>query len=127
MPRDATSSGSRSDKEIGAVPRLDGRWGDRAAARYALVRRKLRAVLDGVHQQNKGVLCMRLDQLELREGVLVGLDVVAVLHLVETVCRAPMLPVVAVVIPVGDGGGHGARICAGVEVDRQQRIHCTGN
>jgi hypothetical protein len=61
MPRDATVNGSRSDKEIGAVPWLGGRCSDRLAARDALVRRKLRALLHVFHQQVKGVLRMRLD------------------------------------------------------------------
>ena len=94
--RDVTTRRSRSDEEIGAMPRLSGRCRDRAATRDALVRRQLGAVLDGFRQQVKGVLRVRLDQLELREGVLVGLDVVAVLHLVETVCRARVFAVIVV-------------------------------
>ena len=80
-------------------------------------------MLDVFHQQVKGVLRVRLDQLELRERILVGLDVVAVLHLVKTICRVPMRLVSTLMISVGKSGNHGARISTGVKVDRQQRIH----
>src|SRR5271155_2637647 len=120
--RDLTVRRSRSDKELGAMPRLSGRGRDRAATWDALVRGKGGGVLDRCRQQVKGVLCMRLDQLEMRKGVLVGLDVVAVLHLVEAVCRGLMLDVIA----VGQGGSDGTLIGARVQVDRQQRVHSSG-
>src|SRR6516162_7998006 len=72
-------------EETGAVSRLNGHGSDRTAGRDALVRRQLGIVLDMPRQQLKSALGVRLDQFELREGVLVGLDVVAVLHLVEAV------------------------------------------
>src|SRR5271165_138289 len=126
-----TADGSRSDKEIGAVPRLSGRGRDRAAARDALVRRKGGAVLDRIRQQVKGVLCVRLDQLELRKGVLVGFDVVTILHLIETVRRAQQLAIAVVsaplLMPCRQGGGYGTRIGAGVQVDRQQRVQRPGH
>ena len=85
--------GSRRE-ELGTVAGLSGRSGDLAAARDALIRRQLDAALDVVHQQVKGLLRVRLNQFELlresrrrRGRVLVGLDMVAVLHLVEPVCR----------------------------------------
>ena len=78
-------------------------------------------------RQVKGVLRVRLDQLELREGVLVGLDVVAVLHLVKPVCRPLMLLISSLMILVGKSGSDGARISAGVKVDRQQRIRRAGD
>jgi len=53
--------------------------------------------------------------------------VIAVLDLVEPVCRALMRLVSALMILLGKSGGHGARISAGVEVDRQQRIHRAGD
>jgi predicted dinucleotide-utilizing enzyme len=40
-------------------------------------------MLDVFHQQVKGVLRVRLDQLELRQGIVVGLDVVAVLRIAK--------------------------------------------
>jgi len=84
-------------------------------------------MLDVFHQQVKGVLRVRLDQLELRERILVGLDVVAVLHLVKPICRVLMRLVSTLMIPVGKSGRHSARISTGVKVDRQQRVHCAGD
>src|SRR5947209_9204794 len=89
--RDVTRR-SRPDKERDAMPRLSGRGGNRAATRNALVRRKGGAVLDVVHQKVERFLRVRLNEFELlresrqrRGRVLVGLDMVAVLHFVETV------------------------------------------
>ena len=89
-------------EEIGAVARLGRSCRDRAAARDALVRRQFGALLDLNRQQVKGALGMLLDQLELRERrrrILVGLDVVAVLHLVEPVLRALMLVIARMILP----------------------------
>src|SRR5580704_18052980 len=109
--RGVTTRRSRSDEELGAMPRLSGRCRDRAAVRYALVRGKGGAVLDRFRQQVEGALCVRLDQLELRKGVLVDLDVVAVLHLVEAICRAAPAVVIAFITVFGQRGGNGA--CVG--------------
>jgi len=81
--QDVTARRSRSDEELGTMWRLSRRGRDQAATRDALVRRKGGAMLDRIRQQVKGALCVRLDQLELRKVILVGLDVVAVLHLVK--------------------------------------------
>jgi hypothetical protein len=125
------SSGGSRDEKLGAMPQLSGRSLDRAAARDALVRGKGRAVLHRFRHQVKGALCMRLDQLELRKGILVGLDVVAVLHLVEAVFGTLIFAVTVASVPLAIPSRHasrnGTRIGAGVEVDRQQRIHCAGH
>src|SRR5262244_271480 len=84
-------------------------------------------MLNIVDQQVKGVLRVRLDQLELREDILVGLDVVAVLYLVKPICRALMRQVTTLMILVGRSGRYGPRISAGVKVDRQQRVHRAGD
>ena len=109
--RDVTARRSRSDEELGAMARLSGRGRDRAATRDALVRRQGGAVLDRFRQQVEGVLRVRLDQLELRKGVLVGLDVVAVLHLVEAVCgaRVAVVVVFALLITSSDRAAATAR------------------
>ena len=73
------------------------------------------------------MLCVRLDQLELRERILVGLDVVAVLHLVKPICRVLVRLVSTLMILVGKSGSHGARISTGVKVDWQQCVHCAGD
>ena len=52
---------------------------------------------------------MRLDELKLRESILVGLDVVAVLYLVKPVCRALMLLVSTLIILVGTSSSYSAR------------------
>src|SRR5260370_17680412 len=93
------SSGGSRDEKLGAMPELSGRSLDRAAARDALVRGKGGAMLDRLRQQVEGVLCVRLDQLELRKGILVGLDMIAVLHLVEAVCRAHLIAIAVVSKP----------------------------
>jgi len=62
--------------------------GDRATARDALAGWELGSVLDMIDQQVERALRVRLDQLELRERSLEGLDVVAVLDLVQPVRRA---------------------------------------
>ena len=67
------------------MSRLRRRVGDLAAARNALIGRQRRAALDLPDEQIEGALRVRLDQLELREHVLVSLDVVSVLHLVQPV------------------------------------------
>src|SRR5437868_4233495 len=111
--RDVTTRRSRSDEKRGAMARLSGRSRDRAAARDALVRGKMGAVLDRFCQQIKGVLCMGLDQLDLRKGVLVGLDVVAVLHFIEAVCGVQIFVVALLPMPLlissRQSGGHGTR------------------
>jgi len=70
---------------------------------------------------------VRLDQLKLRERILVGLDVVTILHLVKPICRVAMRLVSTLMISVGKSGSHGARISTGVKVDRQQRIRRAGD
>ena len=69
--------------------------------RNALVGRQRGAALDLPDEQIEGALRVRLDQLELRERgrVLVGLDVVAVLYLVQPVrgrVFGPSIPRVAI-------------------------------
>jgi hypothetical protein len=103
------------------VPWLGGHGGDRAAARDALVRRQRCALLDGVYQEVKGVLSVRLDQLELREGVFISLDVIAVLHLVETVCRVTMSLAIRLIAVLEGSSSNGTRIGPGVKVDRVAR------
>ncbi len=49
------------------------------------VGRQRHAALDLRNEQIAGVLRMRLDELELRERVLENLDVISVLHLVQSV------------------------------------------
>src|SRR5580692_121512 len=131
LASNVSAGGSRSDEELGAMARLRRRGRDRAAARDALIRRQGGSMLDRIRQQVKGVLCMRLDQLELRKGVFVGLDVVAVLHLVEAVCGMQLFVVALVSTPLlissRQGGGNGTLIGASVEIDRQQRIHSSGH
>src|SRR5260221_1828566 len=88
--------GQRSrHEESGAMPRLVRRCGDGAAARDALVGGQAAAMLDEIDQQVEGALRMRLNELELREGVLEGLDVVAVLDLVEAVRRCAAIVILA--------------------------------
>src|SRR6516225_3427383 len=89
---------SLSDEKLGTVSRLTGCGRDCATRWDALVRGERDALLDIVHEQVKGTLRMRLDEFELRKDILVGFDMVAVLHLVETVRReipARINPVVA--------------------------------
>src|SRR5690349_14773579 len=94
-------AGSRYEK-IGAMPGLGGRRSNRSAARNALVGREVGPMFDGVHQQIKCPLSVWLNQLELlREAVFVRLDVVAVLHLVEPVCRMPPALMVPLLAPLG--------------------------
>ena len=85
-------------------------------------------MFDRIRQQVKGVLRVRLDQLELRKGFFVGLDVVAILDLVQPVRRAVVAAIVAVavaiaVIVAADLGLVGARAA----LDRQQRVHRAGH
>src|SRR5262249_24746072 len=90
-------------QDLRAVAGLRRAGGDRTAARDALAGWELRAALDVVDQQVERALGVRLDQLELREGVLERLDVVAVLHLVQAVLHgaafaAAALPPVVLVV-----------------------------
>ena len=66
---------------------------------------------------------MRLDEFEQRKSHLECLDVVAVLHFVETVGRARL----AGLLP--RYRGHAARIGTSIDVHRQQRVHraCDGD
>lgn len=73
------------------MARLRWRYGDRATPRHALVGRQGLAQLDVGHQQVERVLCVRFDQLELWECVLVGFDLVAVADFVEAIGRALLL------------------------------------
>ena len=59
-----------------------------------MVGRQRRATLDILNQEIEGALCMRLDEFELREGAAEGLDMIAVLHLIETIGRMPITIVV---------------------------------
>src|SRR5215467_459897 len=92
------------------MARLCGVLGDCAAARNALAWRQFGLVLDGTHQQIERLERMRLDKFELRKGHLECLDVVAVLHFVETVGRARLVGLLpryrghAARIPVGERG-----------------------
>src|SRR2546421_9586230 len=70
-------------QEACAVSWLRRRVADRDAAAYALARRQRPAALHQIDKQVEGAMRMRIDELELREGVLIGLDVVAVLDFVE--------------------------------------------
>jgi hypothetical protein len=92
-----------------------------------LIRRQGCALLDVADEVVEGLLGVRLDQLELRGRVLVGLDVVAVLYFVETVfallpaVAIPAItvePVLVVVVPILHRCRDGARIRARVRVDR---------
>ena len=86
----------------------------------ALTRRQIAMVLDGTDQEIEGLLCVRLYEFELREGLLVGVDVVAVLHFVEPIGRSVL---------IGIGlyyHSHATRIGTRIIVNRQQRIHRPG-
>ena len=102
------------------MTRLRRRSRDGAAPGNALVRRQLGVVFDMVDQQVESVLRMGFDQLELRERDLVGLDVIAVLHLVKPVGRC----VVEVVI--ASPGSHFAVLGTSMMVDVQQRKEHAG-
>src|SRR5512133_2229670 len=95
--------GSR-DEQLGAVAGLGRRGRNRAAAGNALVRRKRAAALDETSQQIECLLRVRLDQLELRKSVLEGLDVVAVLHLVEAVSRRLPVAMISGLLLLGKSG-----------------------
>src|SRR5690242_3861381 len=119
--------GSRRE-ELGTVAGLSGRSGDLAAPREALIRRQLDIALDVVHQKVKSFLRVRLNEFELlresrsrRGRVLVGLDMVAVLHLVEPVCRAAPALAIPFITVFGQRGGNGACVGTGVQIDWQQR------
>ena len=62
------------------MPRLRRICRDLAADRDALTRRQRRCQLDVEDQQIKGLLSMRLDELQLRESGLEGFDVITVLQ-----------------------------------------------
>src|SRR5438046_8718931 len=81
-------------KQARAVSRLRRLIGDATPARDALARRQRRAALHVAHQHVESALCVWLNELELREGVLVGLDMVAVLHLVEAIGVSAVVPIV---------------------------------
>src|SRR5467141_2243934 len=125
------NAGGLRHEQVGAVARLCRARGDRPAAGNALGGRQPGPVLYGVDQLIERALRVRLDELELREGVrrrrrslrrrLVRLDVVAVLDLVEAV-RGLAIALV-VIAALGLLRGHLARIGAGVMVDGQERIH----
>src|ERR1700730_10015655 len=109
------------------MPRLGRCCRNRAAPWNALVRREIGPALDVVGQQIEGALRVRLDQLELPEGVLVSLDVIAVLYLVKAINRT-MTQVIAILsILVGKSSGDGALIGAGVEIDRPKCVHRSGD
>ena len=93
--------------------------GDRAAARDALVGRQRRTLLDLTDEQIEGVLRVRQDVLERRKEILVGLDVVAVLHFVQAIRR---LRPVRITRLRGETGRDCACVGAGVVIDRQQRV-----
>ena len=65
---------------------------DRTTARHALVRLQRHVGFNVRDQRTECGVCVRLDRLELRERVLEGLDVIAVLHLIKPVgsCAAEM-------------------------------------
>jgi len=103
------------------MPRLRWTCVNLARPRDALTRRQIGMVLDGTDQEIEGLLCVRLYEFELREGLLVGVNVVAVLHFVEPISRN-------LLIYVGlHCGSHATRIGTRVVVNRQQRIQCPGD
>jgi hypothetical protein len=69
------------------MPRLRWTCVNLARRRDALTRRQIGMVLDGTDQEIEGLLCVRLYEFEFREGLLVGFNVVAVLHFVEPISR----------------------------------------
>ncbi len=73
------------------MPRLVRRCGDGAAARDALVGGQAAAMLDEIDQQVEGALRMRLNELELREGVLEGGR-----------CMAPVVVIAATLAPTSE-------------------------
>src|SRR5215471_3809803 len=78
-----------------AVTPLAGMVGDAAAARHALIRRKLGVTLNVAHQQVERMLRVGLDELQLgvleAGAVLVELDVIAILNFIATVLRAVII------------------------------------
>ncbi len=70
------------------MPGLRRRVGDGLSARNALVGRQLHMLFDVAHQQIERALCLWRHQRELREQVLIRIDVIAILHLVEPIRRA---------------------------------------
>src|SRR5437762_8724814 len=72
-------------EELCAVADLRGRTGDRAAAWDALARRQPRTRLDVIDEQIERALGMRLDQLELRKRSFERLDVIAILHFIQSI------------------------------------------
>src|SRR5439155_10376191 len=98
--RAASNSAASGREEVRAMPRLRRRVGDPLSARNALVGWQRHVVLDLVYQQVESALRVRLDQLELREKVLVRFDMVAVLDFVQAVRGFPIAAVLAVVVVV---------------------------
>src|SRR5437870_13782117 len=127
LPRPVWSCTFLGHKETRAVSRLRRRIGDVTAARDALARWQRRAALHVAHQHVESALCVRLNELELREDVLVGLDMVAVLHLVEAIGGSAVVPIVILAIALFFRGGFDlAGVRPRVVLDRQQRVHRPG-
>src|SRR5262249_20060283 len=98
---------------------LGGVFVDRAATRDALVRRKFGRAFDSANQQIERLLRMGFDKLELRECLLECFDVVAILHLVETVGWSFLVDIVPRCC------SHTACVRPSIGVNRQQRVHRT--
>ncbi len=90
---------------------------DGSSLGYALAGWQRRIGLDMIHQQVEGSLCMRLDNDQLRKQRHVALDVIAVLHFVESVLR------VALVIVALARGIDRRLVGTRLGLDRQQGVH----
>src|SRR5438105_10147646 len=99
---------------------LLGVVGNRAAAWNTLARRQRNISLDRVNEEIERALRMRLDVLELREGVLVGFDVIAVLHFIEAVRGTQIVRTVAVIALRFRRSGDLARVGTGMVIDGQK-------
>ena len=105
--------------KIRAVSRLRRRGGYLAAAWNALIGWQGRAALDLPDEQIEGPLRVRLDQFELRERVLEGLDMVSILYLVQPVRGREVAASISLVAFVKRSNGRDvARVGAGVMIDR---------
>jgi hypothetical protein len=120
---DKTTNASGRE-ELRTVSRLCRSGGNVAPVRDALAGRERHSLLHLLHEEVEGFLRVRHDELELRKPVLIRLDVVAVLHFVETVGGIPLPENPPVIV---ERGFHLARICACMVVDRQQRVHRAGD
>src|SRR5215472_11709439 len=104
-------------EELRAVTGLGRRRGNGPAVGDALAWRQGCVVLDVVNEEVEGLLCVRLDELQLRKRAPERFDMVAVLHLIQ-----PVLSFALVVVAVARGVDH-RLVCFGSPMNRQQCIH----